>query len=76
MYSKVSFAAERWGHAKVTSLLTEGYSLVTDLTQISPYQLMAKLRHDNGNQIIILITARTGCVIKNGKTVHEERLPA
>lgn len=76
MYSKVSYAAEKWGHRKVASLISEGYAIVCDLTQISPYQLMAKLRHNNGNKVIVLITARTGSVIKNGITVHEERLPA
>ncbi len=74
MQSQISFAARKWGHEKVSSLTSEGYNLMYNFTDTDQFTTMAKLKHSNGNVVVVMIVAKSGQVYKNGKLVHEERL--
>lgn len=74
MQSQISFAARKWGHEKVSSLTSEGYNLIYNFTDTDKFTTMAKLKHSNGNVVVVMIVAKSGQVYKNGRLIHEERL--
>lgn len=74
MDSKLSVSIRKWGRDKVASLLTEGYQLLYNFTDASPYASKAKLKHSNGNIVIVSLVFNIGEVWKNGKCVHSEKV--
>lgn len=63
----------RWGQQKLSSLLTEGYHVVSDFTETSPREICAVLSHRNGNRIVIFVYSDYACVTKNHKIINVER---
>lgn len=74
MKSQISMNARKWGRQKVASLITEGYNLVYNFVDTDPLTTMAKLKHSNGNVIVVMIVAKSGQIFKNGQLTHTERL--